>query len=184
MLPRHRIVSAHFGFHVLNATNELFLSWQFTQPWTAADILTSLRVNPDIINPRCYLIDPSENIVPAVLFPESNIPSRGREFKSESLTAMTTLQAGKICRWYILCPSHQYTSTLAPLNDGTPSHVRPSNNRPFCFFARFRPSAPQPPHCLKKKAACCSAHWRLILRAHSGFISLAFGPDSPPTMTQ
>lgn len=35
---------------------------------------------------------------------------------------------------------------------GVASQIWPWNLRPFSFFERFRPSAPQAPHCLKKKA--------------------------------
>jgi len=37
---------------------------------------------------------------------------------------------------------------------------------------------------LKKKATCCSSHCNLIECTHSFFMGRAFGPDSPPTITQ
>ena len=67
---------------------------------------------------------------------------------------------------------------------GIASHVLPANSRPFSFFRRLLPSAPQPPHCLKKNAAPRCSHCSLMDSTHSGFIGLAFGPDSPPTITQ
>jgi len=50
---------------------------------------------------------------------------------------------------------------------GTPSQVRPSSIRPFRFLARFRPSILQPPHCLKKKAACQRTHSALSINYRS-----------------
>lgn len=51
-----------------------------------------------------------------------------------------------------------YAEQLDDVARGISSHVLPSNIRPLCFFARFFPSAPQPPHCLKKKATFCCSH--------------------------
>ena len=56
--------------------------------------------------------------------------------------------------------------------EGTESHVFPCRSRPLCFFARFVPSAPQPPHCLKKKAARPPSHWRLTFSTHSWRIAM------------
>lgn len=58
-----------------------------------------------------------------------------------------------------------------------PSWVRPSSSRPVSFFRT-------PPHCLKKKGTPESAHWSRIEATHSGFMSRAPGPLSPPTITQ
>nr|VFJ92475.1 MAG: hypothetical protein BECKH772B_GA0070898_100308 [Candidatus Kentron sp. H] len=40
----------------------------------------------------------------------------------------------------------------AKTNDGVSSQIRPLKPRPLAFLARRLPSAPHPPHCLKKKA--------------------------------
>lgn len=45
-----------------------------------------------------------------------------------------------------------------PANCGMSSQVLPWSRRPFSFFERFLPSAPQPPHCLKKNATPASSH--------------------------
>src|SRR6266496_282587 len=67
---------------------------------------------------------------------------------------------------------------------GMSSKVFPFKSLPFFDFGRRIPSAPQQPHCLKKKATPASSHWCLILCTHSGFIGRALVPDSPPTITQ
>ena len=67
---------------------------------------------------------------------------------------------------------------------GIASQSRPSSSRPFAFFVRRWPSGPQFPHCLKKKSTPCSEHWRCTSRTQSIDIGRAFGPDSPPTITQ
>ena len=51
----------------------------------------------------------------------------------------------------------------------------------YCEDAEY---VPHVPHCLKKKAEPCDSTCSLMLTAHSGFIGLAFGPLSPPTITQ
>ena len=56
---------------------------------------------------------------------------------------------------------------------GIASHVFPSRTRPFSFFDRWMPSAPNAPHCLKKNRTFCASHWRWMLRTHSGRIGLA-----------
>jgi len=60
---------------------------------------------------------------------------------------------------------------------GNWSQVCSSSILPFFFLLT-------PPHCLKKNGTFAARHWSLISAAHSGFIGLAPGPDSPPTMTQ
>lgn len=72
----------------------------------------------------------------------------------------------------------------ARVSSGISSQVWPFSSRPLAFFERFTPSEPQPPHCLKKKAAPKASHWRWMLSTHSCFIGRALAPDSPPTMTQ
>src|ERR1022692_1493434 len=67
---------------------------------------------------------------------------------------------------------------------GISSQVFPAKRRPLFLFGRFLPSAPHPPHCLKKNATPSCSHWSLIASTHSAFIGLALGPDSPPTITQ
>jgi hypothetical protein len=41
---------------------------------------------------------------------------------------------------------------------GMSSQVRPCSKRPFADFARRFPSAPHPPHCLKKNETRCASH--------------------------
>ena len=77
-----------------------------------------------------------------------------------------------------------YIVTALQVEEGIASHVLPCKSLPFFFLALFFPSAPHPPHCLKKKAECCWSHWRLMFKIHSCLIGRAFGPDSPPTITQ
>ena len=66
---------------------------------------------------------------------------------------------------------------LSYAHTGISSHVRPSKSRPAFFLL-------VPPHCLKKNATPASRHCSLSSVTHSGFMGLAPGPDSPPTMTQ
>src|SRR3990172_1747130 len=60
---------------------------------------------------------------------------------------------------------------------GISSQVLPSSTRPVFFLFT-------PPHCLKKKGTFDVSHWLRISITHFGSISLARGPDSPPTITQ
>ena len=62
--------------------------------------------------------------------------------------------------------------------------ILPANNFPFRFLLLFTPSLPHVPHCLKKKAIPNLSVFSLRDKTHSSFIGLAFGPLSPPTITQ
>ena len=60
---------------------------------------------------------------------------------------------------------------------GKPLYSSPSSSLPPDFDR-------SPPHCLKKKGTPVTRHWSLTSLAHLGSIGRAFGPLSPPTMTQ
>src|SRR5690606_11190888 len=60
---------------------------------------------------------------------------------------------------------------------GQSFHSRSSSSRPPAFGRK-------PPHCLKKKGTLCSRQASRISRAQSMCITRAFGPLSPPAITQ
>src|SRR6266850_3756525 len=61
--------------------------------------------------------------------------------------------------------------------NGNSSYVRPSRVRPvWCLRT--------PPHCLKKNGTHCFRHSRRMRTTHSRSIGRAWGPLSPPTITQ
>jgi len=96
MLPRQGVIPAHLRLHVVDVADVLFLAGQLAKPRAAADILSGLWMNPDIMDSRNHLIDPLENIVPSVLLPKGDILFRcaglvGIEIKA----AVAALLAGK-----------------------------------------------------------------------------------------